>query len=219
VQTQAHLLPTYRPAEIRADAVVHAVGLFGAIVACVALVLLALPRADALRIAALSVYAAGLLGMLGCSALYNLTRNPALRARRRRFDHAMIFVMIAGTYTPFLLLGMGTAWGIALLAFIWIAALAGGLMKLFGRRQFRRLSVLLYLLLGWCILLVMQPLLATLSGTAVLLVGVGGLIYSLGTVFHLSEKLPYHNVIWHVFVLVAAGCHYAAVLREFVLRG
>ncbi len=211
--------PQYSRPERIADAAVHLLGLAFGLAAAASLALAALPRADALLWLALGLYAAGLLAMLSCSALYNLTQAPNRKAMFRRLDHAAIFVMIAGSYTPFMLVALGGATGVGLLVFVWAVALCGVALKLFWPRRFDRLSVVAYLLLGWSILAVLEPLVAALSPAGLALIVGGGLLYSLGVVFHLWIRLPFHNAIWHALVLAAAACHFAAILGEVVIAG
>lgn len=211
--------PQYSRSERIADAAVHALGLAFGLAAAVLLAVAALPRADALLWLALGLYAAGLLGMLSCSALYNLTRAPRRKAMFRRLDHAAIFVMIAGSYTPFMLIALGGNLGVGLLTFVWTVALGGVALKLFWPRRFDRLSVVAYLLLGWSILVALDPLVTALSAAGLALIVIGGLLYSLGVVFHLWTQLPFHNAIWHALVLAAAACHLAAVLLEVAAAG
>jgi channel protein (hemolysin III family) len=145
--------PQYATAERRADAAVHAVGLAFGLSAC-----LILGRAmrsgghDLGTIAALAVYAGGLMAMLACSALYNLAEDGARKRLYRRLDHAAIFLMIAGTYTPFMLVALGGAWGVGLLAVVWTAAAAGIAVELLDRGRHDNLSVAAYLLLGWVLI-------------------------------------------------------------------
>ena len=207
--------PQYATAERRADAAVHVVGLAFGLSAC-----LVLGRAmrsgghDLGTIAALAVYAGGLMAMLACSALYNLAEDGARKRLYRRLDHAAIFLMIAGTYTPFALVALGGAWGVGLLAVVWTAAAAGIAVELLDRGRHDNLSVAAYLLLGWAVLPALGPLAGALSPAGLALLVVGGVLYSVGAVFHVWTSLPYQNAIWHGFVLTAAACHYAAVLRE-----
>src|SRR5205085_5755590 len=142
--------PRYTAAEWRADAAVHALGLTLALVACAALADLTPPGADRLRLVGLVAYAVGLLAMLGCSALYNLTPEGARKRLFRRLDHAAIFLMIAGTYTPFALVAVGGGLGAGLLALVWTAAAGGAAAELLGPRPHDGLSVAAYLLLGGC---------------------------------------------------------------------
>lgn len=207
-----------RPERI-ADAVVHGLGLLFGLAACISLAIALLRSHDALLWLALGLYGAGLLAMLGCSALYNLCGPGRWKTMFRRLDHAAIFVMIAGSYTPFLLVAIGGAWGLGLLAFVWTVALCGAAVKLLWPRRFDRLSIAAYLLLGWSIVVALDPLTGALSAAGVALLGVGGLLYSLGVLFHLWQRLPYQNAIWHVFVLAAAACHFSAVVSEVAFAG
>lgn len=211
--------PQYSRAEQLADAIVHGLGVTFGLAACGALTLIALPSGNGMLWLALGLYGAGLLAMLGFSALYNLTTNARYKTVFRRLDHAAIFVMIAGTYTPFTLISIGGAWGLGFLAFVWTVAAVGVLLKLFWPWRFERLSLLAYLLLGWSIVVALDPLLAAVSVAGIALLVAGGALYSLGVLFHLWTRLPYQNAIWHVFVLAAAVCHFSAVLSEVALAG
>lgn len=213
------MYPRYSRAERIADGVVHVLGLTFGLAACVSLAIAAWPSNDLLLHLALALYGLGLLAMLGCSALYNLSGHGRWKVVFRRLDHAAIFVMIAGTYTPFMVVMLGDAWGFGLLAFVWTVALAGVTLKLFWPHRLDRLSVAAYLLLGWSIVVAAGPLLAAISVPGLVLLIVGGALYSLGVVFHLWERLPYQNAIWHGFVLAAAACHFSAVLSEVVIAG
>ncbi len=211
----APAFPEYSRPERIADAVVHGVGLALAVLATAVLLATALPRGDGRRLIALGVYAAGLLAMLGCSALYNLSPNGSARkALYRRLDHAAIFAMIAGSYTPFALVAIGGAWGAGLLAFVWTVAAGGMLMALLGAHRPEGLLTATYLILGWTILVAIRPLAAAVSPSGLALLVAGGVLYTVGTVFHHWRGLPFQNPIWHAFVVTAAGCHYAAILRE-----
>ncbi len=205
-------------AERAADAAVLIGGFVLGIIAVAALALLTTGAGWRIR-AALVPYAGGLLGMLTCSMLYNLSREHPRRALLRRLDHAVIFVTIAGTYTPFLLVSIGGAWGWSLLSFVWSAALAGFLIKLRWPGRFERASIAAYLALGWCILPATGPLLAAISSTGLMLLVAGGLAFSLGVAFHLWRRLPGQNAIWHGCVLLGCACHYAAVVLEIMRRG
>ena len=209
----------YSRGERAADAVVHAVGFTAALAACAGLAA-AVPRPAGIRVVvALGLYAAGLVAMLGCSALYNLAATGPRKALLRRLDHAAIFGMIAGTYTPVALLAVGGASGCALLAVVWTGAAGGVALKLLAPRRFERVATAAYLLLGWAGLAALDPLLAALPPRDLALLAGGGLLYSLGVAVHLSTRLPYHNPLWHALVLAAAACHYAVVLRLAAAAG
>jgi hemolysin III len=206
--------PDHRPPERLADAVVHALGLTLALVACLVLIATVHAEAEPSRRIGLAVYAAGLVAMLGCSALYNLTTHLARKRWYRRLDHAAIFAMIAGTYTPFALVTIGGSLGAGLLAFVWVVACGGMAVELLGMRRSDALLTAAYLLLGWVVLVALEPLTTGLSPLGLRLLVAGGLLYTVGVVFHHWPSLPYHNAIWHGFVLAGAICHYLAVLLE-----
>jgi hemolysin III len=195
-------------AELWADAVVHALGLLFATGAVAFLI-------HHHSSFALIAYGGGLAGMLASSAAYNLWRGPA-REILRRVDHAMIFVMIAGSYTPFVVLRLSGSSAALLGGVVWTGALAGVVLKLLYPRRFERLSLALYLGLGWALVLSFDTLVHTLAGTTLTLLLVGGVLYTLGVPLHLAERLRFHNAAWHACVLAAAICHFAAITGEFV---
>jgi len=198
--------------ELLADGVVHALGLALGLVGAAALVGLAVLYGNPVVVAPLFVYAAGLVAMLGCSAAYHLLRASRRRDWLRRFDHAAIFAMIAGTYTPFTILGLQGGWSAGLTIGIWSVAAIGIALKLWQPRRIEAISVALYLGLGWIGLIALHPFAVSLDTATLALLATGGILYSVGVVFHLWRRLPFHNAIWHGFVLVAAGIHYFAVL-------
>jgi hemolysin III len=159
-----------------------------------------------------AAYAAGLLAMLSFSAAYNLSADSRRRELLCRLDHAAIFVMIAGTYTPFTVLGLSGGWSTGMTIAVWSIAAAGVAIKLaVPTTRFAGLSTGLYLAFGWLGVVAIGPLLASIHAAVLGLVGAGGVLYSVGAIFHMWQKLPYQKAIWHGFVLVAAAVHYAAV--------
>lgn len=206
--------PGYSRAENLSDAVVHVTGLGAAIVAVPVLMWLAVHlHGDARALTATGIYGATLIAMILFSALYNMIDRPAWNWLLRRLDHSAIYLKIAGTYTPFVLLA-GAPGG--LLAGLWAAAAAGTALKIFSPQRFRWVALALYLGMGWVGVLAGGSLLAELPGAVVVLMVAGGLLYTLGVAFYLWEALPYHNTIWHVFVLVATALFYAAVVVQVV---
>jgi hemolysin III len=206
----------YGRGEQIADRYVHLAGLAAGLVGSTVLVAAAAERARALMIVSVAVYGIGLVCMIGASALYNLAAPSRRKEWFRRLDHAAIFLMIAGTYTPFALVRMGGAWGLGIAGFVWLVAITGIALKLLYPRRLEGISTAIYLALSWVIVVAPGPLLAAVPMPAVTLIAIGGLLYSLGVVFHLWKALPYHNAIWHGFVLGAAGCHWVAVLDGVV---
>ncbi len=208
--------PVYTSRERLADGLVHGLGIFASLVALPILVVMAIPLQSAAAVSGLVIYAIASLAMFGFSAAYNLIPAPDWKDRLRRCDQAAIFMKIAGTYTPFALLKIGGLLGAGLFGTVWIVALSAAAAKLFMPGRLDGASIGLYLALGWAVLLVIRPLVATLPLDALILLALGGSLYTLGVVFHLWKRLAYQNAIWHGFVLAAASCHYAAVMRAVV---
>lgn len=206
----------YDRAELIADGVVHVLGAVAAVFAAGALVGIALYRAEIATISSLAVYAASLMAVIGMSAAYNMWPVSRTKWLLRRFDHAAIFMLIAGTYTPFMI-HAGTTEAYVMLAGVWIAGFAGAALKLAAPGRYDRITVALYLAIAWSGVLVAHQVFATLPAIAVVMLVIGGLIYSAGVIFHLWQSLRFQNAIWHGFVLVAAGCQYGAVLNGVLL--
>lgn len=200
------------PREYAADGAIHAIGILAAIIGVAVLFTLIARNSGWVELVSASIYGAGLLGMLGCSAIYNLGWQSPRRDLFRRCDQAAIFLMIAGTYTPLTVVGLEGPWEIGLIVFVWAVALAGFLMKLFLPRGLEGVSLAIYLGLGWAAIVAIKPLLDAFSASVMILIVLGGVLYSLGMVFHIWRKLPYQNAIWHSFVLAAAAVHYTAIL-------
>ncbi|HEV2604232.1 MAG TPA: hemolysin III family protein [Microvirga sp.] len=207
----------YDKHEIVADGVVHVVGVVSALIGVVALVALSVQLADAWELTAVLVYAGGLLTVLTVSALYNLWPVSPVKWRLRRFDHAAIYLLIAGTYTPFIAQMKESAEATLLLAGIWAMSAVGIALKLAFPGRFDRLSILLYLGISWSGVAAYEAVFGALPPSTTWLLAAGGILYTTGVVFHLWESLRFQNAVWHAFVLVAAACHYGAVLDCLVL--
>ena len=205
-------LPSYTLRERIADGCIHITGVTASLVALGALLTIGVQSQTALWTVSLTIYGLALVATFSFSAGYHLVVRPKLKEVLRRFDHAAIFLMIAGTYTPFILIKMNTPWGLGLLAVVWIIAGIGIAIKLFAPRLLDGLSTPLYLVQGWAVIAAWEPLMTALPGTALTLLTLGGVLYTVGVVFHLWERLPYQNAIWHGFVLSAASCHFVAVM-------
>jgi len=199
-----------------ADLVVHIVGLSLALAGGAVMLGLTLWRGSPAETAAVSVYAVGLLLMLACSTAYNFAK-PCYRPLLRRLDHAGIFIMIAGSYTPFTTHSLSGNWALWMTVAVWTTAALGVLGKLFLPGLGRRVWVAMYLALGWMVLVALKPMMAALSPSALILLAVGGAVYTVGVVFYLMRNLKFRRAIWHGHVLGAAGVHYAAILVGVVL--
>jgi len=206
------VFPDYTIRERVADCCIHIIGVAASLVALTALLVIGVQSKTTLWVVSLTIYGLALVATFSCSAGYNLVVRPKLKEVLRRLDHAAIFLMIAGTYTPFILIKMNDAWGLGLLAVVWTMAILGIAIKLFAPRFLDGLSTALYLVQGWAVIAAWEPLMSALPGRVLTLLMVGGVLYTIGVVFHLWERLPYQNAIWHGFVLSAASCHFAAVI-------
>jgi hemolysin III len=207
----------YDRAELIADGVVHVIGICFGLIAATVLIVLASVYATPLDIVVSVIYVVGLLAMLGLSATYNLW--PVSRAKwvLRRLDHSAIYVLIAATYTPFIMEVRESVLAIVLLVGVWCAAIGGIVLKLKYPGRFDWLSVGLYLGMGWSGLMLYDAVVKALPTLALGFVLAGGIFYTLGVVFHAWQRLRFQNAIWHGFVLGGAACHYTAVL-DIVLK-
>jgi hemolysin III len=203
----------YDRRETLADAIVHLLGVALAVCGAAVLIVIAVHGGDTARLIAVAIYLAGLLAMVGFSAAYNLWPVSPFKWWLRRFDHSAIYLLIAATYTAFMLPMHGAVPAVTL-AGIWAAALAGIAIKLLWPGRFDRTSVVVYLVMGWSGLFTIGPIAAALAPVTLTLIAAGGVLYSAGVVFHAWRSLRFQNAIWHGFVLSAAFCHYAAVLTS-----
>ena len=194
-----------------ANAVSHGVGLVLAVAAVAVLVALAALEGSALHVAGFGVYGASLVAAYAASTAYHAARRPQLKRWLRVVDHAAIYLLIAGTYTPVLLLGIGGRFGWTMLALVWTLALGGVVFKLFFAGRYRRVSLATYLGMGWLAAFVMGPLLEAMPAAGVVWIILGGLCYTGGVIFFTWERLPYNHAIWHGFVLAGSACHFAAI--------
>jgi hemolysin III len=201
----------YTAAERFADGSIHIAGITAAIVGSILLLAISARLRGGAEVAAVAVYAACLLSMLGFSAAYNMTPPSRLKWTLRRFDHSAIYLLIAGTYTPLLvqLANSNLAWGLG--AIVWTGAAVGIAIKLLLPGRFDMISIGIYLLLGWAGIFAIGSFMAVLPHAAMMLIFAGGLLYTAGVVFHLMSRLKFQNAIWHAFVVAAAACHFAAI--------
>jgi hemolysin III len=202
----------YDRAELIADGVVHGIGVFCGLIAVTVLIVLAGVFASAYEIVSVSVYATGLLAMLGFSAAYNLWPVSRRKWLLRRFDHSAIYILIAATYTPVFVQLPDRVFAMSLLTGVWSVAIIGIVLKLFFPGRFDRIAVGLYLAMGWSGLIAYDAGLSSLPQLALWFIVAGGLLYSFGIIFHAWQRLRFQNAIWHCFVLLGAACHYTAVL-------
>ncbi len=205
-------------AEFVADGAVHLIGICLGIAATVVLSVFLWHSSDPARQVTVMIYAACLMAMLICSALYNMFAKDHKTGLLRRLDHAAIFFMIAGTYTPLAGIIIGGWTGGILLAVVWTGAVTGAVIKLLKLSGLGRLTVPIYLGLGWVVVFAADPLFEKATPFGFFLILCGGVLYTVGTIFYAWKRLPFQNAIWHAFVLAAAVCHFGAVMNDVVLR-
>ena len=202
----------------RFNTITHMVGSLLALIGTAIAITLAIQHGDPTRIMAISVYGAMLLVLYLSSTLYH-----SLHGRAKQifhvFDHCAIYLLIAGTYTPFTLITLRGVWGWSLFAAVWSLAILGVAKDIFLHGQYRVVSVVLYILMGWMIVLAMGPLRLALPAPGIVLLGAGGLVYTVGVVFFaLSKKVIHMHGIWHLCVIGGSACHYFAVVRYVAMR-
>ncbi len=204
---------TYSQREEALNCAVHVVGVVASCAAIPVLTLSALRSGDPWLLVGGLVFGLSALLMFTTSALYHASRDSALRLRLRRVDHAAIYVLIAGTYTPFTLGALRGSWGWSLAVVIWTLALLGIVFKTTSLGfRFHRTSVVLYVLMGWLAIVAIKPLMQALSTFELAWLLAGGLCYTGGVAFYVWKSRPYTHAIWHVFVLAGVACHFVAVL-------
>ena len=202
------------PAERWANVATHGAVTTVAAAACAILLTQLVALADARRIVAGIVYAVGLLALYGASTAYHsVVAGTAWKRRLRRIDHAAIYVFIAGSYTPVLLVPLRGGWGWSLLVVVWTTAVVGCYLKLFRFRGDARWSTLLYLLMGWVGFVAIVPICRTIALPGVVWILGGGVCYSAGVAFYAMHRLRFHHAIWHGFVAAGSVCHFIAIGR------
>jgi hemolysin III len=201
----------YDRAEIIADGAVHAVGVCLGLIGAATIVVIAV-KMERIEVTPILIYVIGLVTMLALSAAYHMWPVSPAKWVLRRFDHSAIYLLIAGTYTPFLAQMKSALTSTGLGVGVWLSAIIGITLKLALPGRFDRLAVILCLLLGWSGVIAYDSLASALPSASLWLLAIGGILYSVGTLFHVWRRLRFHNAIWHGFVLIAASCHYSAVL-------
>ncbi len=199
-----------------ANALSHGLGAVLGVVGGALLITWAALDGSAAQLAGAIVFAGALVLLYSASTLYHAIPHPTAKRRLKVFDHCAIYVLIAGTYTPFLMIGLHDYDGPWLLAVVWTLALIGIVFKLFFTGRFKGVSTLIYLGMGWMVVLVGKSFLAALSTPTLVWLVAGGLAYSLGTLFYMSRRLPYAHAVWHGFVLLGSACHFVAVASQVV---
>ncbi len=201
--------PVFSRPERIADGIVHALGLTLAVTGAIVLLILTSGQAPGTRTAA-AVYAAALVATFLASAAYHMTPWERIRPTLRRIDHAAIYLKIAGTYTP-LVMVLGSGFAYAVLVIVWGLAIIGAAMKIAFWKVPGRFGPVLYLIMGWLAVTLIWPMALTLPGAALWLIVAGGLLYSAGVPFYATEKMRFSNAVWHGFVVAASACFFGAI--------
>ncbi|QSA18918.1 hemolysin III family protein, partial [Vibrio furnissii] len=195
-----------------ANAISHGIGFILGIVGLVLLLVKAMDhRADALTLASMSIYGGSMIALFLASTLYHAIPHQNAKRWLKTFDHCAIYLLIAGSYTPFLLVSLRTPLAFGLMIVIWLIALFGIIMKIAFVYRFKRLSLVTYLIMGWLSLIVIYQLALNLDVGGLTLLAAGGVVYSLGVIFYVAKRIPYNHAIWHAFVLAGCACHFLAI--------
>lgn len=215
VRQTAKRITHYSSREELANSISHGAGVAFAIFGAILLLHKAIEMgADRLTLFSYVVYSASMILLYLASTLYHLTTAPQLKHRFKIVDHCAIYLLIAGTYTPFLLVSLRTPLAFSLMAIIWAIALLGIVFKIVFVHRFQVLSLIVYLVMGWLSLVVIYQLYHSLSLASLILLGLGGVVYSLGVFFYVKRSIPYNHAIWHLFVLGGTALHFAAVYGD-----
>ena len=202
---------TYSNREELTNSLTNGVGIGLSVVGLVLLVVYSALHGDAWHVTSTAIFGTSLIALYTASTLYHSFRSPALKQLLRKFDHAAIFLLIAGSYTPFLLVSLRGTWGWSLFGIVWALAVIGIGLKFKFAGRFRVISTLIYLGMGWLVVVVAKPLIIALPPAGLIWLAAGGACYSFGTIFYLAKRLPYHHAVWHLFVLGGSICHWIAV--------
>ncbi len=204
--------PQYSQREELANTITHGSGMIFGIVGLILLLIKAIDQqADTLTLASMAVYGASIIVLFLASTLYHAIPHPNAKRWLKTFDHCAIYLLIAGSYTPFLLVSLRTPLAFGLMIVIWTIALLGIIMKVAFVYRFKKLSLMTYLVMGWLSLIVIYQLAINLDIGGLTLLAAGGIVYSLGVIFYVAKRIPFNHAIWHGFVLAGCVCHFFAI--------
>lgn len=201
----------YSPSEERLNVLSHGLGLLLSIPGMFLLLWKAEQTGDFWHLISFGIFGLSMILLYAASTFYHKAKEPRLRYRLKVFDHASIYILIAGTYTPFTLVTLRGIWGWSIFAIVWSFALIGVILKLFYTGRYKRLSTGMYVLMGWVMIIAIKPMMENLSTGGLLWILAGGLSYTIGAVFYSINRIKYNHAIFHIFVLLGTFCHYVAV--------
>lgn len=202
---------TYSNAEERLNIWSHGLGLIASIITFPFLIIKAITYSSFWDIASFIIYGLSLIILYAASTFYHASKNPKKRRRLNIFDHAAIYVLIAGSYTPFCLVALASELGWYMFIAVWVFALTGIIFKLFFTGKFNKISTAMYLLMGWQVLFFIKPLINALTSFSLNLLFAGGVFYTVGAILYSIKKMPYNHAIFHVFVLLGSVSHFLAL--------
>ena len=194
-----------------ANGITHGIGLALSVVGLIALIVLSVMRGNGWHIAGCTTFGVTLVLLYTASTLYHTFHNPRLKRILKVLDHTAIYLLIAGTYTPFTLVNLRGFWGWTLFSLVWGLSVFGILWKLFHVEKFQIVSTLVYIAMGWLVLIAMKPVMSAVPLSGLVWLVAGGLFYTIGVLFFAIKRIPYNHAIWHVFVMAGSICHYFAV--------
>src|SRR4030095_9459569 len=195
-----------------ANSITHGVGLALSVIGLIVLIVLSVTRGTAWHILGCTIYGGTLVLLYSASTLYHSFRTPRLKRVLKILDHTAIYLLIAGTYTPFTLVNLRGFWGWTLFSLVWGLSVFGILWKLFHVERFPIVSTLVYIAMGWLVVIAIKPVMLAVPMSGIIWLVAGGLFYTVGVVFFASKRIPYNHAIWHMFVMAGSICHYFAVL-------
>jgi len=209
---QSTEISPYSIKEEIAHSITHGVGIVLSIIGLTVLVTFSSLLGNVWHIVSTSIFGASLILLYTASTLYHAIPNPRAKSVLKQIDHSAIYVLIAGTYTPFLLVNLHGYIGWSLFVMVWLIAIMGIILEVYRKDRFKKLSIALYLALGWLVILAIKPMLEAVDSKGLMLLLMGGLFYTLGVIFYIRKKMLYHHAIWHLFVLAGSIMHYFSVL-------
>lgn len=212
-QTKRHTENYYTAKEESWNIGTHAFGLLASLIGVIILLFNALQLHSLKIFIAFLIYGIGVTTMFLASTLYHSSKNPRIRSRLNVFDHSAIYLTIAGSYTPISLLTLPPVWGIPILISVWMIAATGIILKFFFIGRFPRISTIMYVLMGWVIIVAIKPLITNMAVEGLIWLLAGGIAYSAGAILYQSKKVKFNHAIFHFFVLIGAFCHYIVVYR------
>ncbi len=213
----ANVLPKYTKSEEIMNAITHGIGVGLSIAGLVILIVFAALYGDAWKVTASAIYGASMIILYTASTLYHSLSKTKAASKLNMFDHISIFYLIAGSYTPFMLVNMRGGWGWTIFGIVWACAITGTILKIIFGNRFRKVSTIIYLAMGWLIIIAFYPFLKSVDTGGIILLGLGGLSYTVGVVFYKWKSLPYNHAIWHLFVLAGTVLQFFAVLFYVIL--